>query len=96
MIKVHPVQESVPMCGHVFRLLDFEAQTPEEAARYAEKAKVKGWKVYLLEYTQLTHFYPPELEHGGILYQVKMAPVTREGPCTCSYCVPESHSNPSS
>ncbi len=96
MVKVHPVQEEVSMAGHVFRLVDFEADTPEEASRYAHRAKAKGWKTYLLEYTHITHVYPPELPHGGILYQVKMAPVTRQGPCNCRYCLPDVDSYPSS
>lgn len=89
MAIIHPVQEHVAMRDHIYRLFDFETATEAEAEELAKKAEGKGWRVWCIGYTAITHTIAPKLPHGGCMVKVVSAPVSDDGqPCRCTHCLP--------
>jgi hypothetical protein len=87
MAIVHPVQEGVVMRDHVYRLFDFETESEEEALAFVNKAEAKGWKVWCVGYTAITHTIPPRLPHGGCMVKLVKPPQLPSGEiCRCTHC----------
>jgi hypothetical protein len=87
MAIVHPVQERVILRDHVYRLFDFETESEEEALEFAKKAETKGWKVWCIGLTAITHTIPPQLPHGGCMVKLVQAPPPIAGrACSCTHC----------